>query len=502
MRVPYSELNRYVEVSDIDPVELVERLNTHSVEATLNYFGNPEVEKVVVGKVLKTSPHPSLKKLLVCEVDVGSERVVICTNDKTVKEGDKVFVVLPGGRIGSLQITERDFKGITSQGMFLGLEELVGVPSEGVFKFHDPAVKEGSDVKELLGLGEPIIELDITPNRGDLLSVKGLAREISALYGRPTKEVKGLRTEPFGEEIEIEILDKDCSRYRGVVIRNVKVGESPLWLMAALWKFGEAVINNVVDITNYLLFTEGNPMHAFDLNKIEGKVVVRSAEGGEKFKALNGKEYTLTDEDLVIADEKKVLALAGIIGGEESAVSEETTDVLLETAHFNPFRVRKTAKRLDIRTESSYRFERNVDVENIPNAQGIALNLITDLAGGRITTVRDIYLRPYQPKEIVLSYKKYRSYTGSDIDPRKAVQILNNLGISAALEAVGLDDIALRKILIRLIAKEKGCENYVCEEAENGTVTVRCSNGNTLIIDLKEGIGFLKSFLKEKGINF
>ena len=501
MRVPYSELNKYVEVSDIDPVELVEKLNTHSVEATLDYFGNTEVEKVVVGEILKTEPHPSLKKLLVCEVDIGSQKVVICTNDKTVKEGDKVFVVLPGGRVGDLQISERDFKGITSQGMFLGLEELTGIGSEGVFRFHDKTVKAGTDVKKLIGLGEPIIELDITPNRGDLLSVKGLAREISALYGRPIKRVEGLKTEVFGEEIELEILDKDCARYRGVVVRGVQVGESPLWLQAALWKFGEAVINNVVDITNYLLFTEGNPMHAFDLAKIEGKVVVRSAEGGEKFKALNGKEYTLTEEDLVIADEKKVLALAGIIGGEESAVSDETTDILLETAHFNPFRVRKTAKRLDIRTESSYRFERNVDIENIPNAQGIALKLITELGGGRITTVRDVYPEPYRPKEVSLSFKKYLNYTGSTIEPTEAVKILNALGIPSELTAKGLDDTALRRILVKLIAEEKGCKNYVCVEAEEGTITVRCSNGTTLVIDVKGGIGFLKSFLKEKGIH-
>lgn len=502
MRVPYSELNKYVEVSDINPESLVEKLNTHSVEATLDRFGNPDVEKVVVGQILKTEPHPSLKKLLVCEVDVGTEKVTVCTNDKTVKEGDKVFVVLPGGKVGDLQITERDFKGVVSKGMFLGLEELVGVPSEGVFKFHDPTVKVGTDAKKLLGLGEPIIELDITPNRGDLLSVKGLAREISALYGRPLKKVEGLTTDVFGDEVEIEILDKDCSRYRGVVLRGVKVGESPLWLMAALWKFGEAVINNVVDVTNYVLFTEGNPMHAFDLDKIEGNIYVRRAENGEKFKALNGKEYTLNEEDLVIADDKKVLALAGIIGGADSAVGETTQNILLETAHFNPFRVRKTAKRLDIRTESSYRFERNVDVENIPNAQGIALKLLKELSGGKITTVKDIYPQPYQPKTVSLSYKKYKAYTGADIDPREAANILNNLGLPTAVEAKGLDDNVLRKILIKLIAERKGCKNYVCVEAEEGTITVKCSDGNTLIVDVKEGIGYLKSFLKEKGIRF
>ncbi len=499
MRVPYSELNRYVEVSDIDPEELVERLNAHSVEATLNFFGNPEVERVVVGRILKTSPHPSLKKLLVCEVDVGTRRVQICTNDRTVREGDKVFVVLEGGKIGDFQISKRDFKGVVSEGMFLGLEELVGVPSEGVFKFHDPEVKEGRDVKKLLGLGEPIVELDITPNRGDLLSVKGLAREISALYRRPLKRVEGLPMEVFGDEIEIEVLEKDCARYRGVVVKNVKVDESPLWLTAALWKFGEAVINNVVDITNYLLFTEGNPMHAFDLDKIEGKIYVRSAKEGETFKALNGKEYILKEGDLVIADDKKVLALAGIIGGSDSAVSEETKNILLETAHFNPFRVRKTAKRFDIRTESSYRFERNVDVENIPNAQNIAVKLIKQLAGGEITTVKDVYPDPYKPKKVVLSLKKYREYTGSDIDPRRAVEILNSLEIPARLKVKNLSEGFLTAVLARLIANRKGCGDYTYT-LEGEVLKVECPEGESFEIELSEGISVLKKLLEENGI--
>ncbi len=465
MRVPYSELARYVDVSDIDPEELVERLNTHSVEATLDHFGNPNVDSVVVGKILKTEPHPSLKKLLVCEVDVGKRTLTVCTNDRSVQKGDKVFAVLPGGRVGDLKISERNFKGVLSQGMFLGLEELVGVPSEGVFKFHDPKVEPGENAIHLLGIGEPIIELDITPNRGDLLSVKGLAREVAALYGRKLKEPQVENFEPFGNEIEIEILDTSaCDRYRGAVIRNVKVGESPLWLMVALWKFGEATINNVVDITNYLLFTEGNPMHAFDLSKIEGKVVVRRAKEGETFKALNGKEYTLTPEDLVVADERKVLALAGVIGGAESAVSEETTDILLETAHFDPFTVRKAAKRHDIRTESSYRFERNVDIENVPRAQSSAVKLIENLAGGKITSIKEIYPKPYRPKVVSLNHSKLEDYTGTKFDPSEVLRILNSLGIPTEVE---VDESLLRKVVLKKLSEIRNCEGFELLSEEN-----------------------------------
>jgi len=472
MRVPYSELNKYVKVEDIDPEELVEKLNTHSVEATLDYFGNPDVEKVVVAQILETEPHPSLKRLLVCKVDIGGETLTICTNDRSVKAGDKVFAVLPGGRVGDLTISERNFKGVISQGMFLGLEELVGVPSEGVFKFHDPSVEVGTDAVRLLGIGEPIIELDITPNRGDLLSVKGLAREISALYGRPLKEKEVPLIETFGGEVEIEILDKGCNRYRAAVVRNVKVNESPLWLMLALWKFGEAVINNVVDITNYLLFTEGNPMHAFDLDKIEGKIYVRSAKRGEKFRALNGREYSLTEEDLVIADDKKVLALAGIIGGSESAVSFETKNLLLETAHFDPFRVRKSAKRHDIRTESSYRFERNVDIENVEMAQNLALKLISELAKGEVTALRDIYPNPYQPKVVSLNFKKLVEFGGTYIEPSKVLEILNRLGLPTEVE---IEEEDLKRAILKYLSQKRGCKGFrLPYEGENADAYLIC----------------------------
>jgi len=457
MRVPYSELNRYVKVDDIDPQELVEKLNTHSVEATLDYFGNPKLEKVVVAQILKTENHPTLKKLLVCEVDIGNQKVVICTNDKTVREGDKVFAVLPGGRVGDLEIKERDFKGVVSQGMFLGLEELVGVPSEGVFKFHDATVKPGSDALKLLGIGEPIIELDITPNRGDLLSVKGLAREVAALYGRKIKHPEVPLLKPFGNDVQIEVLDKDCGRYRGAVIRNVKVSESPLWLMAALWKFGEAAINNIVDVTNYLLFTEGNPMHAFDFDKIEGKVYVRPAKEGEAFKALNGKTYNLSSEDLVIADDKKVLALAGVIGRAESAVTEKTQNILLETAYFNPYRVRKSAKRHDIRTESSYRFERNVDIENVERSQNLAVKLIKELAGGEVTALKDIYINPYKPKKVSLSFKKLTDYVGGYIPPSEASSILNALELPTDVK---VDENELKKAILKFLSQKRGCEGF------------------------------------------
>jgi len=466
MRVPYSILNRYVDVKDIDPKELVEKLNTHSVEATLDYFGNENLDKVVVGKILKTESHPSLKKLLVCEVDIGQRKVKVCTNDKTVKEGDKVFLVLPGGRVGDLKIAERDFKGIVSYGMFLGLEEIAGIPSEGVFKFHDETVKPGADVKELLGIGEPIVELDITPNRGDLLSVKGLAREISALYGRPLKNFDIFDYETFGSEIKIEILEPEyCQRYRATVVRNIQVKESPLDLQVALWKFGANAINNVVDITNYVLYTEGNPMHAFDLDKIEGTIRVRLAKQGEKFTALNGNSYELSEEDLVIADDRKVLALAGVIGGMDSAVTDETKNILFETAYFNPFKVRKTAKRHDIRTESSYRFERNVDIENIAKAQNIAVKLSLELAGGNVTTVVDKYVKPYQPKEVSLTISKYRKYTGSNIAPEKAAEILNNLGLPTEIEyKFNKEDI--KRFIVAYLRKNKGLKVFIAGKDE------------------------------------
>jgi len=435
MKVPYSILNDYVELGGIEPEQLVEDLNLHSVEATLEYFGNPnKVEKAVVGEILETTDHPSLKKLKVCQVNIGKEVVTICTNDKSVEKGQKVFLVLAGGKIGDLSITQRNFKGIVSQGMFLSLSDLVdweNIP-KGVFKFSDPNIAVGTDIKKILNLGEPIIELDITPNRGDLLSVKGLAREIRAIYRKPLKELskKEFPEKKLEKTFSVEIQEKEeCHRYRYAIIKEVKVKESPLELQVALFKFGASPINNVVDITNYILYTEGNPMHAFDLDKISGKkIIVRKAKEKEEFIALGGKKLKLSSEDLIIADEEKVLALAGIIGGEESSVSEDTKNILLEMAYFNPYRIRKTAKRLDLRTESSYRFERNVDIENIPTALNRAIELILRLTNGKLMEIGEAYPKPYQPLEITLTMEKFESYTGVQISEEKAREILELLG--------------------------------------------------------------------------
>ncbi|RTZ60755.1 MAG: hypothetical protein DSZ31_01515, partial [Gammaproteobacteria bacterium] len=281
-------------------------------------------------------------------------------------------------------------------------------------------------------------------------------------------------------------LDREaCKRYRGAVVRNVKVKESPLWLQVSLWKFGQNSVNNIVDITNYILFTEGNPMHAFDLDKIEGKIYVKPAEGGERFKALNGKEYILQKGDLVIADDKKILALAGIIGGENSAVSEDTTNILLETAYFDPFRVRKTAKRLDIRTESSYRFERNVDIENVANAQDLALSLILKLAGGEVTSLKEVYPNPYQPQKVRLKYSKLTAYVGENIDPSLASEILNSLGLPTKVTLEVSDDQALREAILKVVSSKLGCKEAQITPQGDGSGYILC-NGRRVKYELTE----------------
>jgi len=501
MRVPYSELGRFVKVEDIDPAELVEKLNRHSVEATLTHFGNTDLEGVKVARVLDVKPHPELKKLLVCRVDAGGEILTVCTNDRSVKEGELLAVAPPGARVGEITVERRNFKGVVSEGMFLGGEDLVGIPTEGVFRLPPKAAAPGEDVIKLLSIGEPIIELDITPNRGDLLSVKGLAREVCAIYDRPMNEPPVEDFEAGGKMPPAAIEDRGCSRYRLLLLEGLEIKESPLWLKLALWKFGERDINAAVDATNYAMFLEGNPLHAFDADKIEGRISVRSAREGERFLALNGKEYELKEGDLVIADEKKILALAGIIGGAESAVSPSTTRILLEGAHFDPFRIRKTAKRLDLRTESSYRFERNVDVENVARAQNLAAAVILRLSGGRAVGKIDLYPEPYRPPRVTLRLSEYEATVGEGVDPREAAKILKNLGFSARVRAKGLSEEALRRTALRLAAERLGCRRFLPEAVNGSRVVISCG-GKRAEIDLDRETELLKEELKRWGVEF
>ena len=428
MRVPYSWIKEFLDI-DISAEDVAQRLNETGIETVVEKFGE-RVKNSVVVRITAVKKHPERDKLLICEATDGKKKYQVVTAAKNVFEGAKVILAKEGAKVKDLVIKPVKFGSILSEGMFLSLEELgISEKAEGIFVLPDD-VKEGEDPNRLLGLGEEdIFEIEITPNRGDALSVRGLAREIGAVFGIKRKEKLPVVSIAQEEIPEIEILTEKAYRYRGVIIKGVTVKPSPFDIQLKLIKSGQNPINNVVDITNYILLQEGQPLHAFDLKKIEGGIKVRNAKEGEKIITLDGEERSLKPDDMVISDSSKVLAIAGIIGGENSKVDENTTDILLEAAVFDNISVRKTSKRLALSTESSYRFERGVDIENLPNAQDKAVELIARLAGGEAFGEKDLYPDPYRPKEIKLREKTTKRVLGFSISKEKAKQLLERLEI-------------------------------------------------------------------------
>jgi phenylalanyl-tRNA synthetase beta chain len=472
MRIPLSWLEEFLDLKGKSPEEIAEVLSLRSVEATLDTFGI-DVEGVCTGRVLSLEEHPERKELLVVMLDLGNRgKVRVVTSDRSLKEGDSVAVAPPGARVGGRSVEKRPFGSVISEGTMLGPQDLGLEGGEGgVLKFRE-SLQPGTDIRTVLGFGEPLLELDVTPNRGDMLSVRGVARDLSALLGLP-KRPRNVPTFEEKGEVPLEILDEDCWRYRGAVLTGVKVDTSPLFIRRRLWQAGIRTVNNVVDITNYVMIQEGQPLHAFDLRKIEGGLRVRSARKGERMRTLEGTELTLDEEVLVIADGKRPVAVAGVVGGLDTAVSETTEEVLLESAYFSPERIRRASKRLGVQTESSYRFERNVDIEWLDRAQDIAVDLLVRYAGGKLLALKDLYVRIYRPKRILLQRGKFLRYSGSELSEEEVSRILKDLDIPHNVKRCGVEvtvpphrsfDMSRDVDVIEEIMRIKGYESFPSEE--------------------------------------
>lgn len=434
MNVSLQWLSDHVDFSEYSMAQLDELLT----------FAGIEVEGVqslpdhlVVAEVLSSQKHPDAEKLSVCQVDDGSgkPRQIVC-GAKNYKVGDKVPLALPGcvldaGGGKTFSISEGKLRGVDSLGMMCSAKE-IGLAEEVDGLLILPAsLKAGTPLREVF---PAVFELEITPNRPDCLSHLGVARELAALAKKPLKGLAhhGVSTTPVKAAAagEITLSSETCPYYTARIIRGVKVGESPAWLKLKLESIGLRPINNIVDITNYVLMETGQPLHAFDRAKLDGGIVVRAATDGETFLALNGEEYTLSTDDLVIADQAKAVAIGGVMGGVDSGVTETTTDVLIEAAYFTPAAVRRTGRRLGIHSDSSYRFERGVDPLQISGVSDFAVKLILDLAGGKADPALLVAgAAPAGPKSVPLENDYCRAVIGAPLTDETIDGILTSLGL-------------------------------------------------------------------------
>ena len=434
MKITYNWLKEYVDFT-WDWPELVERLSLTGLEREGVEDLGQRYAGVVVGQVQKCSKHPHADRLSVCQVDIGDQVCTIVCGAPNVAAGQKVPVALPGALLpGGLQIKKASIRGVESAGMICSEIELgLGEDAAGILVLPDQA-PTGQDFAAQAGLEDVVLEFEVTPNRPDCLSLVGVAREVSALNGAELRMPPGKVAEvdpPTSAHIAIEIEDPEsCPRYVGRVVRNVQVGSSPAWLQQRLQALGLRPINNVVDVTNYVMLELGQPLHAFDLHKLEdARIVVRRARPGEQLETLDQTHCDLDEEILVIADGRKPVALAGIMGGANSEVTEKTVDLLLESAYFSPVRVRQGRARLGLHTEASMRFERGADFAMPPRAIDRAARLIADLAGGQVATgAIDAYPRPQQAARIRARIPRLNQLLATDLDAAAAGHILRALG--------------------------------------------------------------------------
>lgn len=437
------------------------------------------LEKIVVGQIKKIEKHPDADKLIICQVDIGQgEPIQIVTGAPNVREGDKVPVVLDGGRVagghdgsvteGGIKIKKGKLRGVESNGMMCSIEELGSnrdmypkAPVEGIYIFDDTAVVGADAVKEL-GLDDVVVEYEITSNRVDCFSMLGIAREAAATFGKefvpPVVEKTG-NSEDVNDYIKVTVKDSDlCSRYTARVVKNIKIAPSPEWMQRRLAAQGIRPINNIVDITNYVMEEYGQPMHAYDLDKIEGKeIVVRRAEKNEKFVTLDGQERTLDDSVLMICDGKKAIGMAGIMGGENSMITDDVTTMLFEAACFDGTNIRLSGKKVGMRTDASAKFEKGLDPNLAMEAMDRACQLIEELGAGEVVGgAVDIYPVKKEGTRIPFEPEKYNRLLGTDIAPETMLSYFKKINL-------GYDE-STNEVLAPSWRQDLACDADLAEE--------------------------------------
>ena len=430
MKFSVNWLREFVDLPK-NPEDIADLLTRAGIETKNIETRGANIDKVIVSQITASSRHPNADRLTVCEVDDGSgaKRQIVC-GATNYKVGDKVPLALPGAKLpNGTEIRRSKLRGVESEGMLCSPIELgLGEDTSGLL-ILSPDAKVGAPIADLFP-ADTILDVEITPNRGDLLSHFGLAREIAALGGNKLKTTApepNIETEKSGVTIAAT---SECPFFSLRKIDNVKLGPTPQWLRAKIESVGVRSINNIVDISNFVMLEFGQPTHAFDGDKLKGGINVRLARDGEKFRALDGKTYSLKPDNCVIADQERAVGIGGVMGGEETGVTDSTKNILLEAAYFLPASIRRTARDLNLQSDASYRFERGVDPDMILRASQRAAELMRDIAGG--SPAKEIHVAgelPADPADVSLSYEKCSRVIGVAIDPKTIDEILTRFGL-------------------------------------------------------------------------
>ena len=438
-----------------------------------------DLEKIVIGQIEKIEKHPDADKLIICRVNVGTgENIQIVTGAPNVKEGDKVPVVLDGGHVagghdgkkspGGVKIKKGKLRGVESFGMMCSIEELGSTkdmypeaPEYGIYIFPEDAVV-GADAVEALGLHNSVFEYEITSNRVDCFGIIGLAREAAATFRKefhpPVVTATG-NNEDVNDYVKVSVEDtKLCPRYTARVVKNIKIAPSPEWMQRRLAAQGIRPINNIVDITNYVMEEYGQPMHAYDLDTIAGhQIVVKRAEKGQKFVTLDGQERTMDDSVLMICDGEKAIGIAGIMGGENSMITDDVKTMLFEAACFDGTNIRLSSKKVGLRTDASGKFEKGLDPNNAIEAMNRACQLIEELGAGEVVGgVADVYTTVKEGRSIPFEPEKYNRLLGTDIAPETMLDYFKMLDLGYDKEK--------NEILVPSWRQDLECDADIAEE--------------------------------------
>ena len=479
MNTPLSWIKAYVPELEVTDQGFMDAMTLSGSKVEMYTRLDKNLEKIVVGQIEKIKKHPDADKLIICQVNVGDETIQIVTGAPNVKEGDKVPVVLAGGKVagghdggplpeGGIKIKAGKLRGVPSNGMMCSIEELGSsrdmyplAPENGIYIFPEDT-KVGADAIEVLGLHDTVFEYEITNNRVDCYSILGLAREAAATFDKPfikPSEQSKNNGEDVNDFLQVEVKDLDlCKRYTARMVKNIKIGPSPEWMQRRLAACGIRPINNLVDITNYVMEEYGQPMHAFDYETIAGhKIIVRRAKDGDVFQTLDGQMRNMDKDVLMICDADKEIGIAGIMGGENSKITDDIKTVVFEAACFDGTNIRLSSKRLGMRTDASGKFEKGLDPENAKAAIDRACALVEELGCGEVVGgIVDVY--PDKKEKVVLPFtpEKYNDLLGIEVSEEEMIRIFKKLELEY--------DASKREIIIPTFRQDLKCGADIAEE--------------------------------------